>query len=559
VAYLSKTLCAILYFILVTLGVFYLFQDWAYDDPFITYRYAQNVASGLGFVYNPGERVLSTTTPLFTLLLAALSLLWNNLPRLANLIGAMSIALGGVLLYWLANTLSETMAVKNTVVFPATGFAHQPWVGWAGLALYPTSPLLLSCLGSETPLYIAFCLACFVFYARANYSLTALFAALAVLTRADGLLLPLLLAADHIFVRRRSIPWRSLLLFLGLILPWFVFAWIYFGSPVPATLAAKQHQGLMAISQRFAPGFITIIKSFFWSWSYAIQASIAILGIIYLGAKLVSARCSVPPRSPISPRCSVSPRYSVSPRCPVSPFIAWPVVYFMAFSALGVTRYFWYYAPLVPGFVTLVGLGVACLAGLMQSTLKLVSPLIRHLLGSLASRITFVRQLPQFAILALLLLLAGFQFSHLTTIIGSKAVFSGKEYRFTAEYRARNDPRYTIYKKAGDWLNAHTAPTASVGALEVGIIGYYAQRPMIDFAGLIQPEVSALFKPQTTYADAAAFAINRYQPDYLVLREGDFPQLENSSVVQNCQLVQRFEGLRYHFARNLTVYDCRRN
>ncbi|NUP90266.1 MAG: hypothetical protein HUU25_10650, partial [Candidatus Sumerlaeia bacterium] len=41
------------------------------DDAYITFRYAENLLAGLGFVYNAGERVLGTTTPLYTLLLAA--------------------------------------------------------------------------------------------------------------------------------------------------------------------------------------------------------------------------------------------------------------------------------------------------------------------------------------------------------------------------------------------------------------------------------------------------------------------------------------------------------
>ena len=34
------------------------------DDSFITYRYARNILSGEGFVYNPGEYVLGMITPL---------------------------------------------------------------------------------------------------------------------------------------------------------------------------------------------------------------------------------------------------------------------------------------------------------------------------------------------------------------------------------------------------------------------------------------------------------------------------------------------------------------
>src|ERR1041385_7428484 len=42
------------------------------EDSFITFRYAENIAAGNGFVYNTGEKVLGTTTPLWTLILAGM-------------------------------------------------------------------------------------------------------------------------------------------------------------------------------------------------------------------------------------------------------------------------------------------------------------------------------------------------------------------------------------------------------------------------------------------------------------------------------------------------------
>src|SRR5579872_308278 len=48
------------------------------EDYLITLRYAENLARGHGFVYNLGERVLGTTTPLYTLFLALLT--WLGLP-----------------------------------------------------------------------------------------------------------------------------------------------------------------------------------------------------------------------------------------------------------------------------------------------------------------------------------------------------------------------------------------------------------------------------------------------------------------------------------------------
>ena len=122
----------------------------SYDDPYITYRYAENVRRGFGFVYNPGERIQSTTTPLFTLLLAVLSPLWGDLPHLANLIGVLSLAAGGLLLWELA-------AIWKT-----------PWAGWIGLLLYPIFPLAITPLGSETPLYIALLPGCVCSLCYAN-------------------------------------------------------------------------------------------------------------------------------------------------------------------------------------------------------------------------------------------------------------------------------------------------------------------------------------------------------------------------------------------------------
>jgi hypothetical protein len=102
--------------------------------------------------------------------------------------------------------------------------------------------------------------------------------------------------------------------------------------------------------------------------------------------------------------------------------------------------------------------------------------------------------------------------------------------------------RLDIYRAVGQWLDANLPPDASVGALEVGIIGYFAHRPMVDFAGLIQPEVAGQLNNGATYDDAALFAAYKYQPDFLVLQEGYFPKLDQAFVSPNCQAVTTFAG-----------------
>lgn len=461
-----------LYLLLTTSVIFAGFSHWFYDDPFITYRYAENLMHGLGFVYNPGQRVLSTTTPLFTILLALGGSLWSDLPRLAILLSAFSLGLGGLFLWELARAWKTPLA------------------GWTGLLLYPTFPLLLITLGSEMPLYLAFCLGTLVFYVRRRYHLTAAFAALAILTRPDSVLVPVILAAHYLLAVRRPIPWSSIVLLVSLILPWFIFAWIYFGSPLPATLAAKQYQGAMAISQRFAPGLLTIAQGYLNNWEYWFEGLLAALGVFYM----------------------------VQRARPWAIVVMWAMLYFLAYSVLGVSRYFWYYAPLVPAFVAMAGLGVASLKELK----------------SLSSRVTFFRTL---AIVLLLLLAIG-------------------QLRDLWQLRQRPDDRFEVYRAIGEWLGSNSPSQATVGTLEVGIIGYYAERPMIDFAGLIQPGVAAQLTPNATYEDAALWAVAHYHPNYLVLHDKIFPRLENGYVAQNCVPVRHFPGKLYGYSMDMSVYAC---
>lgn len=470
-----------LYLGLVT-GILYVASiNWHYDDPFITFRYVYNLAHGLGFVYNPGERVLATTSPLFVLLLASFHSLWSDIPQLANLIGALSLALGGLFLSDLAQTWGT------------------PIVGWVSLLIYPTFPLLLITLGSEIPLYLAFCLGAYTLYARQNHMSSAVFAALATLTRPDGVLVPLALLIGYLARTRTQIPWKAILLYLGLTLPWFIFAWGHFGSPLPATLAAKQHQGSMAISSRFAPRLLAIVRNYSHHWYFWPTTALTIGGIVFMVLR--------------------SRHWSL--------IFLWIAQYITAYMILGVSGHHWYYAPLVPGLIVLFSLGITAIC----TQFPFISQQIhRQLRPQYPLIISF------FVILLLL--------------------WSGNNLR---QYMNTRDSRFPIYREVGKWLRVNTPTFSKVGTLEAGIIGYYAQRPMIDFTGLLQTEVAAQLTMDATYADAARWAIERYQPEYLVLQAGMFPEIEQDYTQKNCSVVQHFSGARYNYQSDLLVYECNPN
>ncbi len=472
------------------IGVYLLssYNSWAYDDPFITYRYAENLRNGLGFVYNSGEKILSTTTPLFTLILALFSYLWSDLPQLANVLGVFGLVFGGIFLWDFSHTMK------------------YPVVGWAGLLLYPTFPLLVATLGSETPLYLAICLGIFTFYARSRYPLAGLFGALAILMRPDGLLVVVILGIDYILRVRHAVSWKVIVLLIVPALLWFLFAWFYFGDPLPITLATKQQQGNMAISQKFSPGIFTIAQYFFIRWHYWIEAIVAIIGLVYVGWK---AR-----------------QWLV--------FLIWPVLYFIAYSLLGVSRYFWYYAPLVPGFVVLVGLGVVAICRWVKIVYERQSGI---LIDNVQGVDVGVRLNLRFAGFLILFFLV-FQVNDLS------------------DARMFSDTRFGIYRAAGEWLQENTSPEDKVGAMEVGIIGYYARRPMVDFAGLIQPEVAEILTQNTTYEDAAIWAAGKYRPRYIVLASGMYPYLEGEIISNHCNLNARLSGKQYGYSNDMDIYSC---
>jgi hypothetical protein len=280
--------------------------------------------------------------------------------------------------------------------------------------------------------------------------------------------------------------------FAAITLPWLIFAWLYFGSPIPVTLAAKQYQGSMMISQRFAVGFQTTLAPFLHRPYFWLEAILAVTGIVFsfwLGR-----------------------RYWL--------LWAWTVLYFAGYSLLGVSRYFWYYAPLVPGFVAAVGVGIAALRAWIVSFSQPGSKAGNLLAG-----------------LILLLLFLG-------------------QSRSVQQQVITADLRYPVYRSSGEWLAHNTPPDSYVGALEIGIIGYYADRPVVDFGGLVQPDVAPQLQGSDTYEGAAEWAIQRYRPDYLVLHDNLFPDLESDYVARYCHAVHNFPANPGQYPRSISIYAC---
>src|SRR5690606_20531935 len=72
---------------------------------------------------------------------------------------------------------------------------------------------------------------------------------------------------------------------------------------------------------------------------------------------------------------------------------------------------------------------------------------------------------------------------------------------------------WQVYQDVGEWLDRETPPDATVGVAEVGQVGFYADRWMTDYLGLLQPDVADMLERGDLYSWLA-----KYAPDYLVFQ-----------------------------------------
>jgi hypothetical protein len=205
-----------------------------FDDAYITFRYAANLARGDGFTWNPPERVLGVTTPLFTLMLAGGARLGIDIEDAALILGLAGHALLCLLVFaavpmlvpgwpkpvsvWLRTAAALACALHPHMAFTAVG-------------------------GMETPLYCALILGTLLAAARGRELAAGLLLGAALLTRPDAIVLaPVALwlvwtAAEG----PHTLPiLRTALLSGAMAGGWTLFAVWYFGSAIPHSAVAKR-------------------------------------------------------------------------------------------------------------------------------------------------------------------------------------------------------------------------------------------------------------------------------------------------------------------------------
>jgi len=218
--------------LLVVIGLGYYLPTLFFDDAYITFRYAANLARGDGLAYNPPERVLGVTTPLLTLLLAAAARLGADIESAALVAG-----LAGHALLSLAVFEAVALLLPDGI---GGGVATRLLAALA-CALHPH--LAVTAVGGmETPIYCALIVMTLTAAARGRPAWAGALFGAALLARPDAALLAppaawLLWRAGRPAATRAGLAAIAAASVAG---PWLLFASYYYGSAVPHSIAAKR-------------------------------------------------------------------------------------------------------------------------------------------------------------------------------------------------------------------------------------------------------------------------------------------------------------------------------
>jgi 4-amino-4-deoxy-L-arabinose transferase-like glycosyltransferase len=471
------------------------------DDAFITFRYSRNILAGQGFVYNPGERIMGTTTPLYTLIMAGLGGLAGgtgaNFPMIALIVNMLADS-GTALLIW---RVGKKLGAEKAGVAAALLWAVAPF------------SVTFAIGGLETSVYVFLLTSAAACYLEERLELAALSGALALLTRVDALVLLAPMGLDWLirWIAKKKqnlpqvIPFRAVAAFLIPVLAWYGFAALYFGSILPHSIQAKllayrlePYAALIRLIQHYATPFLD---------NNILGSTGILIGVfVYPFLYLIGARFAWKQNN-----------RSVA-------WIAYPWLYLLAFAVPNPLIFRWYLTPPLPFYFLVILVGLEQVLALAFTAGK-------------RKKLSLIHAGLVMGILVLYPLL-----------------FSMSDWRLHPDHgadRPAPDMAYiqleVLYRQAADVVSPLMNQTSVLAAGDVGVLGFYTPGRILDTVGLNSP-VALKYYPldPTNYVINYAIAPNLIldeKPDFVVILEvyGRKGLLKDASFNQQYQLVKKIE------------------
>ncbi|NWG16357.1 MAG: hypothetical protein HXY41_06950 [Chloroflexi bacterium] len=440
------------------------------DDSWIHQVYGRNLAQTGLWAFVPGAPSAASTAPLYTVLLAAGYTLGMPFKLWTHGLGALALAAAGLTGARLAARLMpEQQYIGLAAGLALVGTWHLVWAAASGMEtmLFSLWTLALMTLGWDAP--------------EGGWRRGALFgvcAALAALTRPEGVLLAGLVGAAVLAARlpagrRRWLPW---LLgagagFVVCIAPYLILNLQLTGGLLPNTAAAKQAEYAPIIALLPYPRRL-------WEMFRPIFAGGQILllpGLVYF--IVMTARRLRADREKL--------------------LFLLPVGWALALVALYAARLpapYQHGRYVIPALPSLVLVGVVGTAWMLRESR-------RTLAGRVVSRALAAAGALAFGYFAL----AGAGiYSHDVDIIDEEMV------------------------TAAQWIQTHLPPEDRLAVHDIGAVGYFAPRPILDLAGLVNPEIIPFIRDAAALWDWMQANDARYLmafPDQIPGQNPDDPRL----------------------------------
>jgi hypothetical protein len=224
--------------ILAVLIVHICHYQFLVDDAFISFRYADNIASGHGAVFNVGEKVEGYTNFLWVVILSMFSFIGLQPHHIASILSiSCSITLFLCLIYFNNRLFAQKRYDLFLLIAPLFLALNRTYAVW-------------STGGLETRLFSLFVFLAVIFLARRDSTgakhlrLSALFFALASLTRPEGILLFGSFFGIYLISHMKNAAkvrdtGKSSIIYFIIVASHFIFRLIYYGYPFPNTFYAK--------------------------------------------------------------------------------------------------------------------------------------------------------------------------------------------------------------------------------------------------------------------------------------------------------------------------------
>ena len=501
------------------LGLFYLavsawgfgFSGFPLDDAWIHQTYARNLARSGQLAFVPGVPSAGSTAPLWSFLLSLGYLLGIPFQLWTYGLGLTLLGLTG----WTAARLGARL------------FPEQPGVGkWAGLfCLFEWHLIWAAVSGMETILFVWLSVwlveryladkrmanrrigeySPFVHSPFADFGL-GLIGGLLILTRPEGLGLVGLIGLDMIVRGWRegkklkgtdgtngenqspSVPpsssefpqfllFRVLWLTAGVLLllvPYIAFHLWNTGLPFPNTFYAKQAEYRVILDK------VPLWWRLWGNFSRPAETVQGVFRVVFIGAQFL-----------LVPGLAFAAWLTFKERRWGLLFIWGWWIGFLLLYALRLPVTYQHGRYQIPAIVWIILLGVWGTGRLLQKVPR------RNGVG---------RALGRAWVLSLALLALAF------TFIGAQAY--GRDVRFIESEMVAT----------AHWLAAQTPPNTLIAAHDIGAIGYFTERPLIDLAGLITPEIIPIIRDEP----ALLHFVTARQADYLVTFPSWYPELTQS-------------------------------